>query len=445
MTPIGEPWSKINNHQKKRKLWYKKCFWGVSYTIFSKNALPLHNVRAHDRTHANLNRIDNIEYIPCLRMKKIVTFVGLLATFFAMVATTSCSTEPSATYLEFSYASFSTDEGADKDNISVYLMKSPYKFPVVVDMEVEMLSGENSNGEELVLDDVLTFITTDETYTVEKTDNPRKMLIKGVEVTYTNYNKKIYFTSLPNDYLQDETITIEFRLTKVDGSEMGSIKTTTLTIVDDEKAPLVKVGYYDTRYEAPSDATREGKGQFYMRLQKVGKKEYVASGLFGLPRPRLLGMYNPENNTITFDGTDYDHRLWAEKTAKDDKPFIPVNAFHNDTIWANAYTSGNDIIKITEVLKLKGAGATGTEPIVMTTEEIAENANGVILSIDTPCRFDIYTYDNDRINLIPIGTYDAIVEQSESMTFSTTNYQSVGTRSMGGNHPIPFSAWSVEE
>ena len=389
-----------------------------------------------------LNNTIIIEHTHHLRMKKIVKYAGLLTAVLGMMAlAASCNPEPDATDLEFSYTSFQTGEGSN-GYISVYLMKSPYKYPVVVDMEVEMTAGKNAEEQELVLDDVIEFTTTDQTYTVEKTDNPRRAIIKGVEVTYTEYNKKVHFSAKDNDFLQNETVVLEFRLTKVDGSEMGSIKNTTLTIVDDEKAPLVKVGYYDTHYTAPTDASRQGRGQFYMRLQKVDKYHYVASGLFGLSRPRLYGEYKPESNTITFDGTDYDHKLWAEKTAKDEKPFQPINAFQNDTIWANAYNAEG---KITEVLKLRGAGASGTEPIVMTTEEIAENANGVILSIDTPCGFDIYTYNNDMvIDFAPIGTYDAM-EQSESMTFSTTDYQSVGTRSQDNNLPTPFSAWSIEE
>ena len=379
-------------------------------------------------------------------MEKIVKLVGLFAVALGLTATLiSCNPEPAATELEFSYTTFDTDEGDDEDYISVYLLKTPYKYPVMVDMEVEMLTGKDNEGRDLALSDVIEFITTDQTYTVTSTGD-RTAKIEGVEVTYTEYNKKIYFASKRNDYLQSETITIEFRLTKVDGSEMGSIDKTVLTIVDDEKAPLVKVGYYDTTYEAPAEATREGKGQFYMRLQKVGKYEYVASELFGLSRPRLLGRYNPEAKTISFDGTDYDHLLWAEAWEKDDsedkEPFTAVNAFQNDTIWAYAYNSKREI---TQVLKLRGAGASGDEPIVMTTEAIEENAQGVILSIDTPCGFDVYNYNNGIIGKVAVGNYDSM-EQSESMTFSTTNYPSeVGTRSMDTTLPTPFSAWSIEE
>ena len=378
-------------------------------------------------------------------MEKIVKLVGLFAVALGLTASLlSCNPEPAATDLEFSYATFDTDEGDDEDYISVYLLKTPYKYPVVVDMEVEMLTGKDHEGRDFMLDEVIEFITTDQTYTVTSTGD-RTAKIEGVEVTYTEYNKKIYFKSKGDEHLQSETITIEFRLTKVDGSEIGSISTTTLTIVDDEKAPLVKVGYYDTTYEAPAEATREGKGQFYMRLQKVGKYEYVASELFGLSRPRLLGIFNPEAKTITFDGTDYDHVLWKKAWEEDDsedkEPFEPVNAFQNDTIWAYSYNSNREI---TQVLKLQGAGANGNEPIVMTTEAIEENSNGVILSIDTHCGFAIYNYNNGMAGSIAVGDYDSM-EQSESMTFSTTNYPSeVGTRSMGATHPTPFSAWSIE-
>lgn len=381
-------------------------------------------------------------------MKKLVKIMGLLVAILGVVATTvSCNPEPDATDLEFSYADFSTDEGVDESYISVYLMETPYKFPVVVDMDVEMLSGKDSNGKELMLADVITFITSDEwPYNYKVTpdpDNGRKAKIEGVEVTYTNYNRKIYFSTEKNHELQSETITIKFTLTRVEGSEMGSQTSTILTIVDDKKAPAVKVGYYDTRYTAPADATREGRGQFYMRLQKVGKYDYVASELFGLPRPRLLGTFDPEAKTLTFDGTDYDHKLWAEATADDENPFKPINAFRNDTIWGEAYNEDNIP---TQVLKLRGSMVDDKEAIVMTTEEIAEDSKGVLLSIDTPCGLDIYSYNLGFVGSIPLGVYDSM-ESSESMTFGTTNYPlEVGaTRSATSNYPKPFSAWQIEE
>ncbi|MBQ8271752.1 MAG: hypothetical protein IJZ09_01940 [Tidjanibacter sp.] len=375
-------------------------------------------------------------------MKKIVKLMGLLAVTLVVVATAiSCNPEPDATDLEFSYSTFSVDEG-DDGYISVYLMETPEKLPVVVDMKVEMKSGMNAEGKKLVLDDVIEFITTDQTYTVNNISDTEKE-IKGVEATYTEYNKKVYFTTKPNDYLQQETITLLFTITNVEGSKLGSLDTTTLTIVDDEKAPAVKVGYYDTRYTAPADATREGKGQFYMQLHKVGKYEYVASGLFGLPRPRLVGTFNPEAKTIKFDGEDYDHRLWAEKTAEDEAPFVPINAFRNDTLWGTAYNENNIP---TKVLKLHGTVVDGKEVIMMTTEEIAENAKGVILSIDTPCGYEIYPYNNSIVGPMPVGTYDSMAS-SESMTFGTTNYplEVSATRALGPEDVRPFAEWQLAD
>lgn len=366
-------------------------------------------------------------------MEKIVKFGSwLLVALWAFAGLTSCKAEADASDLEFGHSTFESHEGEENSYISVYLMETPYKYPVVVDMEVEMLTGKNNLGEELTLDDVLEFVVTDQSYTVTKTGD-RTAKIENVEVTYTNYNQKVYFNCYNNDYLQSETITIQFSLTKVDGTEMGNNKTTILTIKDDEKAPLVRVGYYDTSYEAPAEATNPHKGQFYMRLQKVGKYEYVASELFGLSRPRLLGIYDPAKNTITFDGTDYDHILWELEA--------PVNAFQNDTIWAANYNKEG---VVTEILRLRGAGGSGTEPIVMTTESIMENARGELLSIDTPCGFDIYKF-NATTNTAgaQVGIYDAM-ERSKSMTYSETDYADENTRSMvEGYYPTPLNGWNI--
>ena len=329
-------------------------------------------------------------------MKKLVKLCGWMAVVLvALTMATSCKAEPEKTDVEFSYATFSCAEGAEGANISLYLMYSPYKFPVVVDMDVEMISGKDAEGNELLLDDVIEFIETDQSYKVTKTGD-RTAKIEGVEVTYSAYNKKVYFNAKKNDYLQSETIVIKFSLTKVDGSNLGSILSTELTIVDDEKAPLLKVGYYDTTYTPVEGTQRAESGQFYLRLQKVGKYEYVASEWFGLSRPRLLGKYDPEAKTLTFDGTDYDHIIWEQKIAaleegnKHKVPFAPVSAFQNDTIYGYSY---NEAGKVNKVLRMYGAGSAGMSPIVMTTEAIEENSNGVILSIDTECGFNIFSYD----------------------------------------------------
>lgn len=358
-----------------------------------------------------------------------------------LTVATSCKDEPKRTDVEFSYPTFDCDEGEKNAYISVYLMYTPYKFPVVVDMEVEMKSGKDAAGNELVLDEVIEFIETDKSYTVTKTGD-RTAKIEGVEVTYSTYNQKVYFNAKQNDFLQNEDIVIEFRLTQVDGSNVGSITSTKLSIVDDEKAPLVKIGYYDTTYTPAENAQRSDKGQFYLRLQKVGKYEYVASEWFGLSRPRLLGKYDPEANTITFDGTDYDHVIWAEKIAKMEDGnehkvnFTPVSAFQNDTIWGYSY---NEAGKLNKILRMYGAGANGTDPIVMTTEAIGENKDGVILSINTECGFTIYSFDADTNKVgAEAGIYDGMT-QSENMIFSKTNYEEDVTRAMGVGVPFLLS------
>jgi hypothetical protein len=343
--------------------------------------------------------------------------------------------------VEFSYTTFDCQEGEKNAYISVYLMYSPYKFPVLVNMDVEMKSGKDAAGNDLVLDDVIEFIESDKSYTVTKTGD-RTVKIEGVEVTYSTYNQKVYFNAKQNDFLQNEDVVIEFKLTQVDGSNIGSITSTNLSIVDDEKAPLVKIGYYNTTYTPAEGAARAEKGQFYLRLQKVGKYEYVASEWFGLSRPRLLGKYDPEANTITFDGTDYDHVIWEQKIAKLEEgneykvDFTPISAFQNDTIWGYSY---NEVGKVNKILRMYGAGADGTDPIVMTTEAIEENKDGVILSIDTECGIDIYSFNADTNKAgVKSGIYDGM-SQSESMIFSKTNYEEEGTRTMGAGVPFLLS------
>lgn len=375
-------------------------------------------------------------------MKKLVKLCGWMAVvLLALTVATSCKSEPKKTDVEFSYATFDCQEGEKNAYISVYLMYSPYKFPVLVDMEVEMISGKDAAGNDLVLDDVIEFIETDKSYTVTKTGD-RTAKIEGVEVTYSTYNQKVYFNAKQNDFLQNEDVVIEFKLTQVDGSNIGSITSTKLTVVDDEKAPLVKIGYYNTAYTPAEGAERADKGQFYLRLQKVGKYEYVASEWFGLSRPRLLGKYDPEANTITFDGTDYDHVIWEQKIAELEEgneykvDFTPVSAFQNDTIWGYSY---NEAGKLNKVLRMYGAGADGTAPIVMTTEAIEENKDGVILSIDTECGFEIYSFNADTNKAgAKAGIYDGMT-QSDSMIFSKTNYEEEGTRAMGAGVPFLLS------
>ena len=44
------------------------------------------------------------------------------------------------------------------------------------------------------------------------------------------------------------------------------------------------MGSYKTNYDAPAEALSPSQGGFYLRLQKVGKYDYIASGWWGLER-----------------------------------------------------------------------------------------------------------------------------------------------------------------
>jgi hypothetical protein len=368
-------------------------------------------------------------------ISKICWAVVALATTLTLA---SCNPEPKATDVEFSYPTFECEEGEENAYISVYLMQSPYKFPVVVDMNVEMVEnkGVDANGNRLKLDDVIDFITTDKSYTVTPTGD-YSATISGLEVTYSGYNQRVYFNAKKVPLLQQETIEIRFTLTRVEGSEMGNVTETILTIIDAENAPLVRVGYYDTTYSAPAEGTREGRGQFYMRVQKVDKYKYVASELFGLSRPRLLGLYEPSTNTIVFDGTDYDHRRWF---AKEGEEVNRVNAFENDTPWT--YSREGDVVK--QILKFYGGGASGKEPIVIKTDKIEENASGYLVEIVGECGFQIWNYDEaQKAATTFAGTWDGL-DGLTKMTHSQTDYEvSTQSRSVGTDYPTPFSQWTI--
>ena len=75
----------------------------------------------------------------------------------------------------------------------------------------------------------------------------------------------------------------------------------------------------------------------------------------------------------------------------------------------------------------------------MTTEAIEENKDGVILSIDTECGFEIYSFYADTNKAgAKAGIYDGMT-QSDSMIFSKTNYEEEGTRAMGAGVPFLLS------
>jgi len=342
------------------------------------------------------------------------------------IALVACKSTPDATSVSFSAATYSYQEGNESAYLQLRSANTPYYYPIKVNVSVTMTAGKDASGNELKLSDVITFVETDKPYTVTVTGD-RTATITGAEVTYANYDK-ILFKTKDNDYLQNETVKITFAIISVEGSEIGSTKQTVLTIVDDEYAPKIKPGYYKTDYTPLAGAISATKGQFYLRLQKTDKYKYVASGWFGLSRPRLVGVFDPAACTLTFDGTDYEH-LALEN---------PVNAFQNDTIWWYDH-------EMTKVLKFHGSGVSGLEPIVIKTENIAENTSGVIVDCSSLCGFDIYDYSSATGLGAKYGVWDGF--NTAEFTFSKTNYTKApaAAKSASTTGPIPFNNWTLKE
>lgn len=373
-----------------------------------------------------------------LRMKHLKVLILALA---AMVTMSACSEGPETPDVSFAYSTYSYTEGFDQCYIAVYQMESPYEFPVMVTLRGEVKSGKDNLGRTLQWQDIIEFEVEDaeDSYTVKDIDG-KSFTISGVRVTYKEYNKKIYFKSKVNDYLQDETITIEFTITEVSGSTIGSSKSTIVTLVDDEKAPLIKTGFYKTEYTPVAGSQNPTAGSFYLRLYKSDKYEYVAQGWFGRNRPRLVGTFDPLTQTLTFDGTDYDHTVWFSKEGEKENR---VNAFENDTIWA--FSNSEKVI--TQVLKMRGAGASGTAPIVIKTDKIEENHSGFLVECTTECGFDIWNYDAALGKVTTkAGTWDGMTN-STKMTHSSTDYevetQSRGALSDSAHQPHPFVDWTI--
>ncbi len=355
-----------------------------------------------------------------------------------MAAMTACSKGPETPDVSFAYSTYSYTEGYDGCYVAVYQMESPYEWPVEVTIQGKVVAGKDNTGKEFGWSDLIEFeIDDNEPEYVVRSIDDKTFEVSGIRVTYSEYNKKVFFKSKPNNYLQQETIKMEFEIVAVKGSTIGSSKTTTVIIVDDEKAPLIKTGYYKTDYTPLTDAVSPKTGTFYLRLYKTDKYEYVSSGWFGLNRPRLVGTFEPESQTLTFDGTDYDHLRWF---AKEDEEANRVNAFENDTLWA--YSREGNMIK--QILKFYGGGTSGKEPIVIKTDKIEENASGFLVEITNECGFQIWNYDDEKDTKTSfVATWDGL-NKSTKMTHSNTDYEvDTQSRSVSTDYPTPFSQWTI--
>lgn len=359
------------------------------------------------------------------RLSLILALAGVLA------AAVGCNPEPKEASVEFASKTYGYAENQVYGYIGLMELNSPEQFPVVVDVKATFKAGKDDKGNTLTLKQLIAFDRGDqESYTVEYPDDDTA-IVSGIEVTYKEYNKKLYFSIINNDFLQSETAEIKFEMIAAKGAPIGDYKESILTIVDDEYAPRIKTPYYKTAYTPIAGATREGRGEFYLRLDKVGKYQYVASNWFGLPRPRLLGRFDPETQTLSFSGSDYDHQ--------DMLPEDRVNAFQNDTLW---YYNAER----TQILRLI-AGTDGEGPLVITTEKIDENASGVLVKVATMCAWAIFDFDGTRATNF-VGYWDGM-NTSSKMTYFEHNYDEstfdqVGTRAASSG-PIPFSNWRIED
>lgn len=362
-------------------------------------------------------------------MKHFFKFIALAAMVAAAVG---CNPEPKESSIEFASKTYGYNEDQVYGYIGLMELNTPESFPVVVDVKATFKAGKDHEGNALTLKQLIAFDRGDEeSYTVAYPDD-NTAIISGIEVTYSQYNKRLYFSILDNDFLQSETAEIKFELTAAKGANIGDYTESVLTIVDDEHAPRIKTPYYLTEYTPLTGSTNPDAGKFYLRLDKVGKYQYVASGWFGLPRPRLLGRFDPETQTLTFHGSDYDHQ--------DMEPEDRVSAFRNDTLW---YYNAER----TQILRLF-AGTDGEGPLVVKTEKIDENASGTLVEVVTNCGWAIFDFDGTRATDF-VGYYDGM-NTSSKMTYFENNYDEsefdqVGTRTTATTGPIPFSNWRLEE
>lgn len=371
-------------------------------------------------------------------MKQFKLFALLTALVAGLLG---CNPEPEESSVEFASRTYGYTEGQVYGYVALIALNTPEQWPIVVDVKATYKQdkdeqgkddqGKDDQGKTQTLKSIIAFDRgEEESYNVSYPDD-NTAIISGVEVTYSEYNKKIYFSIIDNDFLQSETSIIKFEIISATGAtNIGDYSSCELTIVDDEYAPRIKTPYYQTEYEPLDGATNPNKGKFFLRLDKVGKYRYVASNLFGLPRPRLLGMFDPEKQTLTFTHTDYDHTLWFKEEE------YRVSPFQNDTIW---YYNKEK----TQVLRLF-AGEDGDGPLVLKTEKIDENKSGAIVEFATRCGWAIYNFDGTKATDF-VGYYDGF-NTTTKMTYFETNYdedefEQTATRSNNTLQygPIPFA------
>ncbi len=318
-------------------------------------------------------------------------YIGLIKTLLlslcVIVVLARCSDEPEYASVGFSALNISWNEDDSLGNVSLKLTGEPDLAPVVVDVEFEPV---NVNGN---LDEI----------TYDK--------ITGWEVRKDSVTK-IPFLIKDNLELNEAPFRFKVKIVAASDAAIGEINTCTVTITDDEKAPRVNTGSYKVTSDVTGlNALREGAGEFELKLAKTGKYEYVAYNWFGMVRPRLKGVFDPEAGTLTFDGTDYDGAIFDEKETKAaaDKVY---NAF------GQAYYFWN--VEMTEAMVFRGSGADGLQPIVFTTEELEVNESGDITGVaaDVTSSYVICRYDTSVGEHGEIGGQVAVYDMMRTPTIS---------------------------
>ena len=119
-----------------------------------------------------------------------------------VAAAVGCNPEPKESSIEFASKTYGYNEDQVYGYVGLMELNTPESFPVVVDVKATFKAGKDHEGNALTLKQLIAFDRGDEeSYTVAYPDD-NTAIISGIEVTYSQYNKKLYFSILDNDFLQ---------------------------------------------------------------------------------------------------------------------------------------------------------------------------------------------------------------------------------------------------
>ncbi len=326
-------------------------------------------------------------------MRYTAILKSLLGALVATLLFVGCSKEPDYPSVSFSALNISWDEDAGTGNVSLKIAGKANLTPVIVDVEFEpYTTGGNLDRIEF-----------------DKTT--------GYEVRPDSITK-VYFTIKDDTELNTSQFKFKVKIVAASDAAIGSINVCNVTIVDNEKAPRINTGSYKMKYDVTGfTPLREGSGEFNLKLAKIDKYKYVAYNWFGMLRPRLTGVFDPEAKTLTFDGTDYDGAVYGS-----DDDTATYSAF------GTAYYYYD--VAMTQAMVFMGAGADGKSPIVFTTDQLQINETGDITGFasDITCSYKIFNFDktlgeHGQTVGDAIGIYDMIT--NPTITYNDATKASV--------------------